>query len=95
MLDLSEAFEKAEDEYIKFERVENPLHPRPDICAFLLLDKLLPGSGDIVACAEHDEIFLDIDCEKLAEAASEDDIITLSRCGVRFDSDLDSLAMYV
>ena len=96
MIDLEAVFEKHEDEYIKFERVEKKLHPRPDICAFLLLDTIVPGEDrDMVCGAEHDEIFLATDCEKLAEVATEDDIIMLARCGVRYDSNTDSLAMFV
>jgi hypothetical protein len=95
MIDLGATFEKLENEYLKFERVEKKLHSRPDLCAFLLLDKLLPNDGrDMVCAAEHDEIYLDADCEKLAEVATEDDILTLTRCGVHYDSDTDSLAMF-
>ena len=96
MIDLYATFEKHNDEHIKFERVENKLHSRPDICAFLLLDKLLPNDGrDIVSAASHDEIWLDVDCDKLAEVATDDDILMLVRCGVMFDSSTDSLSMFV
>ena len=96
MIDLKAIFEKYDDEYIKFERVENKLHPRPDICAFLLLDKLLPNDGrNIIYSATHAEIFLDVDCEKLAEVATECDILTLRRCCVRYDDETDSLSMFV
>lgn len=95
MIDLDATFKKHDADYLRFERVENKLHSRPDICAFLLLDKLLPNDGrDMVCAAEHDEIFLDADCDKLAEVATEEDILTLTRCGVRYDSDTDSLAMF-
>lgn len=96
MIDLPETFDKYSDEYLRFERVENKLHPRPDLCAFLLLDKLLPNYGfDMICAATHDEIFLDSDCNRLAELATEEDILTLTRCGVRYDSDTDSLAMFI
>lgn len=96
MIDLNEAFERHNDEFLKFELVENKLHSRPDLCAFLLLDKLIPSdSRDMVCAAEHDQIFLDTDCGKLAEMATEDDIITLTRCGVFYEDDTDSLAMFV
>ncbi len=96
MIDLYATFEKHNDEYIRFDRVENKLHSRPDICAFLLLDKLLPNDGSrIVSAAEHDDIYLNADCEKLAEVATDDDILTLIRCGVRYDSSTDGLAMFV
>ena len=95
MIDLKETFEKCDDDYRKFDRVENKLHSRPDLCAFLLLDKLMPRAGrDMVYAAEHDEIYLDVDCEKLAEVATENDILTLTRCGVRYNSETESLAMF-
>ena len=82
---LEEMFEKYDDEYLNFERVDEPLHSRPDICAFILLDRLLPNPGrDIVDAAEHDEIFLDVDIDKLEGVATEADILTLVRCGVRY-----------
>lgn len=93
---LEEAFEAATDEFLRFERIEKPLHPRPDICAFLRLCELVPdGDRDIVSAAEHDEIFLDIEPEELAEVATQEDIVYLHRCGIRFDSSTDSLAMFV
>lgn len=92
MLDLKAAFDAASEagEYIKFERVEDKLHPRPDLCAFLLLHKLAPGEGegrDMICAAEHDVIYLDVDLEELAANATEADIVTLVRCGVRYGSD--------
>ena len=93
--DLKAAFEKVEDDYIKFERVENPVCKRPDICAFLHLDKLVPGSRGMVFAAEHDEIYLDVDAEDFANAATEEDVLFLTRCGVRFNEENDSLAMFV
>lgn len=97
MIDLKEAFNAAEAEFLKFERIEKPLHPRPDLCAFLRLHELLPVDKprDMVAAAEHDEIFLDCDCDKLAQVATQEDIVYLHRCGVRFDRSLESLTMYV
>lgn len=95
MIDLEAAFEECEDEFLRFELVENKLHPRPDLCAFLLLDRLLPNGGqDMVCAAEHDIIYLNVDCERLAEVATQDDILTLARCGVHYDSETESLAMF-
>lgn len=96
MIDLEQAFEAASDEFIKFERIENPLHRRPDICAFLKLDQLVPTDNvrDMVCAAEHDEFFLDVEPEKLAAVATQEDIVYLHRCGVRYDTSTDSLAMF-
>ena len=93
--DLHEFYEEHNDEFLKFDRVENKLSLRPDLHAFLLLDKLLPGKDDIVASAEHDEIYLDVDVEKLLEVATEAELIDLHRCGVLVFSEYDSLGMFV
>lgn len=104
MLNIQELFEKHESEFLKFDRETAPRHPRPDLCAFLMLHELSPmpplrGSGsmarDMVSAAGHDEIFLDVDCNTLAMNATEADIVTLIRCGVRFSAEYDSLCMFV
>ena len=95
MLDLKAIDDANEDEFLRFERVKDKLSQRPDLHAFLLLDRLLPGTSDIVASAEHDEIWLDADPEKLAEIVTKDQWIELMRCGVRYDDDIESLAMFV
>lgn len=83
--EMAQAFGRHSDEYCEFNRIEHPLHPRPDLCAFLMLHDLVPGGGDIVAAAEHDEIFLSIDQDALAAVVTDDVIRDLTRCGVRLD----------
>lgn len=101
MLDLKDVFEKYEDEFLKFNRIENPRHLAPDLCCFLMLDDLAPkvyASGkreDVVAAAEHDEIFLATDPAKIAEVATEEQIRDMIRCGLRFSSEYDSFCMFV
>lgn len=97
MLNIEELFEKHEDEYLKFEREAAPRHPRPDICAFLMLHELAPGKigRDMIGSAEHDEIWLDADVDTVAQNANEQQIVTLIRCGVRLDSQTYALAMFV
>jgi hypothetical protein len=87
-------FDEFEDEFLKFDRVTEKLSPRPDIHAFILLDKLLPGSGDMVAAAEHDEIYLDPKPSELLKVATKDQLRDLHRCGVRYDESNDSLCMF-
>jgi hypothetical protein len=94
MDDLKAVFEKFDDEYLKFERIENPRSKRPDLHAFLLLDELVPGTTDMVSAAEHDEFFLEVDPEELAKVATEDHIRDLHRCGVRYDESVNSLCMF-
>lgn len=98
MIDLEAMFGKHEDEYLRFDRIENPPNKRPDICGFLKLDELLPQvaqTRDIVSAAEHDQIFLDASPDELAKVATEEDIIYLHRCGIRYDGDYDCFAMFV
>ncbi len=92
--ELETTFERHADagEYIQFERIEKPRHPRPDICAFLMLHDLLPGTRDMVSAAEHDEIWLDIDLEALAAVVTDSIVRDLVRCGVHLSDD--RLAMF-
>jgi hypothetical protein len=97
MINLGETFAKFEDEFLRFDKIEKPLHPCPDICAFLLLYNLAPNTQpqDMVIATGHDELWLSTDTEKLASVASEKDICYLVRCGVTFNSDWDFLKMFV
>jgi hypothetical protein len=96
MLNLKKVFDKYNDrEFLRFERVESPLSERPDLCAFLLLDSIAPGKSDMVSGADHDEIWLFVDTEALAEKATEEQILTLVRCGIMYDEEFESLAMFV
>lgn len=90
-----EQYDKYKDELLEFRRVQNKTSKRADLHAFNLLDKLVPGTGDIVSAAEHDEIWLSVDPMELAASATEEQIIELIRCGVRYDKSTDSLAMFV
>jgi hypothetical protein len=92
---LTELFTKHADEFLKFERVESKTSNRADLHAFNLLDKLVPGECDIICAAEHDEFWLEVAPEDLAKAATtEEQIVELIRCGVRYDSEYDCLAMF-
>lgn len=93
-MDIEAVFDNHNDEFLKFDRVENKLSQRPDLHAFLLLDSLVPRNRDMVASACHDEIWLDIDVDELAQTAiTEDQIRDLVRCGVRVDES--ALCMFV
>ena len=48
-VEVNKLYEKHDKEYGKFERIENPPSNHPDLCAFLLLDKLFPAKqGKII-----------------------------------------------
>ncbi len=93
--EMHEIFEENDGaEFLKFDRIEKKLSTRPDLHAFLLLDSLCHGTHDMVSAAEHDEIFLEADPGKIADAATREQIIDLNRCGVRYDHDNDCFCMF-
>lgn len=87
--EIVECFDKYSEEFFDFEW--NPSLPskRADICAFIFLDKLFPdGKSDMIAGAEHDEIYLDVDVSLLAQTnITEENIKFLVSCGVYINSD--------
>jgi hypothetical protein len=94
-IDIAAEYEKLEDERLEFEGVEPKLSSRSDIHAFILLNQLLPETGRMISAAEHDQIWLDVDIDELAEVATVDHIRQLEACGVHYNSDYDSLYMFV
>jgi hypothetical protein len=92
---IKAVFERYTTDFLKFERITNPLNPRPDVCAFLMLQALAPDTSDIVSAAEHDRIWLDVDMDVLSEAATEEQLRDLHRCGVCYDREYDCLSMLV
>jgi len=87
-------FEHDNNEALKFDRVEVKNSKRPDLHAFILLDKLFPSKSDIVCCAGHDQIWFDVSSEQI-ETISEDHIIELLRCGIYYDNETESLYSFV
>jgi len=93
-MSLNDRFESVTDEFLKFDRTKAPRSGRPDLHAFLMLDEMMPGKRDLISASEHDEFYLDIDCDAFAELATDDQIRDLHRCGIRYDEELDSLCMF-
>ncbi len=95
--EMVKIFVEEDDEFLKFDRIapERRLSNRPDLNAFLLLDKLMPGERDMVCSAEHDQIWLDTACEVVAGVATEEDILDLMRSGVMYNKETDSFSMFV
>jgi hypothetical protein len=89
---IENIFKKYNDNYLKFELVENKKSNRPDLHAFLFLDDLFPKERDIISSASHDIIWLDVDSEEI-ETLTELQILELVRCGVMYDED--SLCMFI
>jgi hypothetical protein len=91
---LKEAFDAYDDEFLNFARINDPASKRPDLHAFILLDRLVPGTQDIVSSSAHDEYFLQINPREFAAAATEEDVRDLVRCGVRYHDEYDCFAMF-
>lgn len=90
-MSIKEIFEKYSGDYLKFDEIENKLSKRPDLHAFIMLDKIQESKSDIVSSACHDEIYLSFDeFNKLNESNIRD----LRRCGVSYDSECDCLTMF-
>lgn len=89
-----EQFEQFENEFLTFHLVAEPRSQRRDLHAFLLLDELVPGSKPLISAAEHDEYYLEIDCEALNKVATDEQLLELRRCGIRYDSEFDCLAVF-
>ena len=85
-MEMEEIFERYNDDYLKFERVEHKRSDRPDLHAFLLLDELFPGNRDMISYAEHDEFYLDINDDDI-QKLTEKQVLELIRCGVMYNGE--------
>jgi hypothetical protein len=90
-MEIWDKFEAVNDDYLKFELVENKRSKRSDLHAFLLLDELFPSHRDMICNAEHDEFWLEIDNEDI-ETLTDEQILELTRCGILYDEGLKMLA---
>jgi hypothetical protein len=90
MIDIEREFKLVEDmdwRETNFNAIVKPLSLYRDTCAFLYLENLLKQHDKapnpvMIAAAEHDQIWLNVDCDILEEIATKDDILYLYRCGV-------------
>lgn len=87
--EISAAFERHEDEYLKWDRVpaERRRHCRKDIHVFLTLhDKFPSDQGergvDMIAFSQHDEYGLEVNPED-ENTLDDDDVRDLVRAGLR------------
>ncbi len=91
---LSDANFQDGNEFLKFDLIETQFSQRPDIHAFILLDRLCPGKGDMICAAEHDEYYLEVDMEMLERVITIDIATDLYRCGIFYNSDHDCFMSY-
>lgn len=95
---IHEMFEAVVDEFLEFDRipVADRRNQMPDVCGLLYLQEKLgmPQGKDAVASAVHDEIYLGWTGGQIKKL-TQDDVLYINRCGVRYDSGVDSLCMFV
>ena len=102
-LNISAFFAAHDHEYLKFEHIQSPRSPRSALHAFLLLDELATKAGvaprgrrnRIIAAAAHDEIFFAVSPADIAAVATEQDLLDLIRCGVRYSQMYDCFSSFV
>lgn len=92
---MKERFEKVENNYGEFELIINKRASRKDLHAFILLDELFPDDvgRDLVCAAEHDRYWLGISKENI-DKLTDEQILELTRCGVMYDEDNESLYLF-
>lgn len=83
---LTEMFEVAEKN-VKYGSIN-------DLQGFMLLDKLIPFQNDVVSAADHDQIWLDVDLEKLSEIITQEQVNMLYSSGMSIDEDNNSFMMF-
>ena len=78
-----EQFEKFNEEYRNFERIENPLFRTPKLCGLAAIEKL--EGKEIEFSAEHDVLC----CGSCERELTDEEVIYLVRCGIGWDSEFD------
>lgn len=67
--------------YRNFEPIRSVEYPAPDLAAMVFLNKFRDGYY-LISSSYNDEIFFNVDVEKMARELTEEDVIFLTRCGV-------------
>lgn len=93
-LDLRAEFEACAGEFRQFDRIQRPLHARPEICALLMLDRMmLAPNGSLMRASTEGMVTLAVDCREFAGVATPSQVRDLARCGVTYIAQQDSLAL--
>lgn len=84
MKTLEERFDQFDDEYLQFDRIENKRSKKPDVHAFMLLDELVDGNQRLLSEHGDYELYLSPNVEELNKVITDDQILELVRCGIRY-----------
>lgn len=89
IMDLYKFFSDHNEEFLEFDRIKDKTSNRPDLHAFMLLDRLSPGTSRMIPVAHHDGIFLSVDVGSVAAVATDEQLIELIRCGIGYVNEFD------
>ena len=91
---LGERFEKYAEENLDFDSIKQKFSQRDDVHALVLLDRLLPGNGELIGKTDYYGFYLDIEPEELNAIITDEQIKELLACGVSYFEDRDALYMF-
>lgn len=94
-MDLDDRFEAVSSQHGEFKKIKKAdrLHPSQRLCGILKLVSLYKKPEKFDMASGHDVVYL-ADANDL-KPMSDEDILYLTRCGFHYDSECDSLAMFV
>jgi len=95
--DIEDCFDANENEFKKFQNVENKSNRCRDIHVLLLLQKTFDIYLSVLIYIDNGGVNLNVDMsdDKNLEKFTEELILELVQCGVRYDSKEDCLVYYV
>ena len=76
-----EQFEKCDEEWGKFERIENPRFKTPKLCGLVAIEEL--EGKEIEFDAQHDELC----CGSCERELTDEEVIHLLRCRILWNSE--------
>jgi hypothetical protein len=92
---FNEAWEKYESLDGRFDLVTNRLSSRSDMHAFMLLDRLVPGTFCLLQWANVDQVWFEVAVGRVEEAATEEELRDLICCGVFYDARMNALSLFI
>ena len=97
MSDPKELFDLCDENYLKFEEIPDneKLHPNSFICACMYIYNRTRADKITIfeIAAEHDIVYL-ADIDDFSPEFNKEDALYLSRCGIHYDLETDSLANF-
>lgn len=98
MMKFSKMVAAVEEEFLEFDNipVNEKRHTLPDLCGMLYLHEKLGKVGDskAVAAAEHYNVYLRWGGKELKKLTQED-VLYITRCGISYDDNTESLYIMV